>query len=368
MNDPRINKLAEVLVNYSTEVQKDDRVIIQGQAIAEPLLKAIYAETLKAGGHPFLQIGLPGLSSVHFKYASDEQLQYIHEPMRYVLENYDVGISIQASENTKAMSNVDPAKLALEQSARKDLFVTMMHRVAEREFRWVGAQFPTNAHAQDAEMSLDEYADFVFNACVPEGKDPVKFWQAFAERQQKIVDWLAGKKEVHIQAADTDLTFSIEGRTFQNSDGHENMPDGEIFTSPVKDTFEGHIAFSYPGFYQRREVEGIRLWFEKGKIVKATAEKNEDFLQATLDTDDGSRYIGEFAIGTNEGVTQFTRNTLFDEKIIGTMHLAIGAAFPECGGTNQSSVHWDIVTDMTRGGQISVDGELLYKDGKFVID
>jgi aminopeptidase len=367
MNDPRVNKLAKVLVNYSTEVQKGDRVFIQGQAVAESLLKAIYIEALKAGGHPFVQVGLPGLNTLPFKYASDEQLQYIHEPMRYVIENYDVGITIQASENTKAMSNVDPAKLALERNARKDLFVTMLQRVATRDFRWVGAQFPTNAHAQDAEMSLEEYADFVFNACVPEGKDPVKFWQAFAKRQQKIVDWLEGKKEVHIKANETDLTFSVEGRSFQNSDGHENMPDGEIFTSPVEDTLEGKIAFSYPGFYQRREVEGLRLWFEKGKIVKATAEKNEDFLLATLDTDEGSRYIGEFAIGTNEGVTKFTRNTLFDEKIIGTMHLAIGAAFPECGGTNQSSVHWDIVTDMTDGGEITVDGDVLYKDGKFVI-
>ncbi|MGD8603268.1 MAG: aminopeptidase [Anaerolineales bacterium] len=368
MNDPRVDKLAAVLVHYSTEVKKDDRVLIQGQAVAEPLLKSIYIEVLKAGGHPFLQVGLPGINTLPYKYASDEQLQYIHEPMRYVIENYDVGITIQASENTKAMSNVDPAKLALEQSARKDLFVTMLQRVAERDFRWVGAQFPTNAHAQDAEMSLEEYADFVFNACVPEGIDPVKYWQDFAERQQKIVDWLDGKKEVHIQAPDTDLTFSIDGRTFQNSDGHENMPDGEIFTSPVKDTLEGHISFSYPGFYQRREVEGVRLWFENGKIVKATADKNEDFLLATLDTDEGSRYIGEFAFGTNQGVTKFTRNTLFDEKIIGTMHLAIGAAFPECGGTNQSSVHWDIVNDMTQGGKITIDGEVMYKDGEFVIN
>jgi aminopeptidase len=308
------------------------------------------------------------MSTLPYKYASDEQLQYIHEPMRHVIENYDVGITIRASENTKAMSNVDPKKLAVEGAAQKNLFATMLKRIAEREYRWVGSQFPTNAHAQEADMSLEEYFDFVFNACVPEGKDPVAFWQEFAKRQQIIVDWLKGKKQVHIQAPDTDLTFSIEGRTFQNSDGHENMPDGEIFTSPVKDSLEGQIAFTYPGFYRGKEADGIRLWFEKGKVVKATAEKNEDFLLATLDTDEGARYVGEFAIGTNEGVTQFTRNTLFDEKIIGTMHLAIGAAFPECGGTNESSVHWDIVTDMKEGGQITVDDELLYKDGQFVID
>jgi aminopeptidase len=312
-------------------------------------------------------VGLPGMGTLPYKYASDEQLQYIHEPMRYVIENYDVGITIRASENTKAMSNVDPKKMALQGAAQKELFATMIKRIAEREYRWVGSQFPTNAHAQEADMSLEEYADFVFNACVPEGKDPVAFWQEFAKRQQKIVDWLKGKKQVHIQAPDTDLTFSIEGRTFQNSDGHENMPDGEIFTSPVEDSLEGQIAFTYPGFYRGKEAGGIRLWFEKGKVVKATADKNEDFLLSTLDTDEGSRYVGEFAIGTNEGVTQFTRNTLFDEKIIGTMHLAIGAAFPECGGTNESSVHWDIVTDMKEGGQITVDDELLYKDGQFVI-
>jgi aminopeptidase len=368
MNDPRVNKLAEVLVNYSTEIQKGDRVLIQGQAAAEPLLKAIYIEILKAGGHPFLMVGLPGLATIPYKYASDEQLQYIHEPVRYVIENYDAGITLRASSNTKAMSNVDPKKMAVERASKKELFATMLERVATREFRWVGAQYPTNAHAQDAEMSLEEYTDFVFDACVPEGKDPVAFWQEFAKRQGKIIDWLEGKKEVHISAPDTDLTFSVEGCTFQNSDGHENMPDGEIFTSPVKESLEGHIAFTYPGFYQGKDAEGVRLWFEKGKIVKATADKNEDFLLSTLDTDEGSRYIGEFAIGTNPGVTKFTRNTLFDEKIIGTMHLAIGAAFPECGGTNQSSVHWDIVTDMTDGGQITVDGEMLYKDGEFVID
>jgi aminopeptidase len=217
-------------------------------------------------------------------------------------------------------------------------------------------------------MSLSEYEDFVYGACLPDIDDPIGYWQSFSVRQQKIVDWLEGKKRIHVTGPETDLTLSIEGRKFVNCDGRNNMPDGEVFTGPVEDSMQGHVYFSYPAIYNDREVTGVRLWFENGKVIRASAEKNEQFLIKTLDTDEGARQVGEFAIGTNEGITKFTHQILFDEKINGSFHIALGTGFPETGSYNESSIHWDMVCDLRQGGQITVDNELLYKDGKFVID
>jgi aminopeptidase len=232
----------------------------------------------------------------------------------------------------------------------------------------VGSLFPTNAYAQDAEMSLSEYEEFVYGACLPDMDDPVGHWQRFSTWQKKIVDWFEGKERVRVLAPDTDLRLSIAGRPFVNCDGHENMPDGEVFTSPVEDSAEGHVRFSYPTIYGGQEVIGVRLWFEQGRVVQASADKNEGFLLQTLDTDDGARYLGEFAIGTNAGITRYTGETLFDEKIDGSFHVAIGAGLPEAGGKNESGIHWDMVSDMRDGGEIWVDDELVYKDGEFVVE
>ncbi len=311
---------------------------------------------------------LPGTRELFFRYASDEQLEHVPEPIKLVMETYDGSIGINASENTKALSNVDPAKMVLQQRAQTELMQTFMRRSASGEFRWVGTLFPTNAHAQDADMSLSEYEDFVYSACMPDMDDPVGYWQRFSAWQQKIVDWFAGKERVRVIGPETELSLSIAGRTFINSDGKNNMPSGEVFTGPVEDSVEGHVCFSYPAIHQGREVEGVRLWFEKGKVVKASAEKNEDFLLQTLDTDDGSRYVGEFAIGTNKGITRFTRAILFDEKINGSFHMAVGAGFPETGSKNQSAIHWDMICDLRDGGEIWVDDELLYKNGEFAIE
>ncbi len=368
MLDPRIEKLADVLVNYSVNVKPGDRVLIQGKTLAEPMLKAVYAKVLEAGGHPLVLARLPGMGELLFRHASDDQLKYIHEPIKEIMETYEAGITIMGSENTKALTNVDPAKMVLVNQAEADILKTMLERISVGEFRWVGTQFPTNASAQDAEMGLGEYEDFVYGACLPDMEDPVGYWRRFSAWQQKIVDWLKGREKVHVTGPETDLRLSIIDRVFFNSDGHENMPDGEIFTGPVEDSVEGHVHFSYPAVYRGREVNGVRLWFEKGKVVKTTADKGEDFLLKILDTDEGARHIGEFAIGTNEGITQFTRNTLFDEKINGSFHMALGASFPETGAENESAIHWDMVCDLREGGEIWVDDELLYKDGKFVIE
>jgi aminopeptidase len=208
----------------------------------------------------------------------------------------------------------------------------------------------------------------VYGACMPEADDPAGYWRRFSAWQQKIVDWFVGKEWVRVVGPETDLRLSIAGRTFMNSDGKRNMPSGEVFTGPVEDSAEGHVLFSYPAIYQGREVEGIRLWFEKGRVVRATAEKNEDLLLKTIDTDEGSRYIGEFAIGTNEGITRFTRSILFDEKINGSFHLALGSGYPETGSRNESAIHWDMICDLRDGGEIWVDDELLYRDGRFVVE
>jgi aminopeptidase len=242
-----------------------------------------------------------------------------------------------------------------------------MQRSAIGQLRWMASLFPTNAYAQDAEMNLSQYEDFVFGACLPDRNDPVNYWKQFSIWQQKIVDWLKGKNQVRVIGPETDLTLSIAGRTFINCDGHFNMPDGEIFTGPVENSLSGYVYFSYPAIQQGREVTGVRLWFENGKVVKSIANKNEDYLTQTLDTDEGSRFVGEFAIGTNEGIQRFSRQILFDEKIGGSFHLALGAGYPETGSHNQSAIHWDMICDLRQGGEIWVDEVLLYKDGKFVL-
>ncbi|MFC2038942.1 aminopeptidase [Chloroflexota bacterium] len=368
MADQRIEKLAQVIVEYSVAVRKGDKVIINGSTLAEPLLKEVYTRVLQAGGYPMIMASLPGVEDIFFRYASDEQLKHVSKPAELIMETYDVRISILAESNTRSLSNVDPARIVTERRARTDLMRTFMRRSAAGELRWTVAPFPTNALAQDAEMSLTEYEDFVYGACLPDMDDPVGYWRKFSERQQKIVDWLKGRKNVRVKGPDTDLSLNIEGRDFINCDGRFNMPDGEVFTGPVEESVEGHVSFSYPSIYSGREVSGVKLWFEKGKVVKATADKNEDLLNQTLDTDEGSRYVGEFAIGTSEGITKFTREILFDEKIGGSFHMALGAGYPETGSKNESAVHWDLICDLRDGGEIWVDDELLYRDGKFVIE
>lgn len=368
MTDPRIDKLADVFINYSIGVRPGDKVLVSGSALAAPLLKAVYVHALQAGGFPLMMASLPELDWLLYRYASDEQLQHVPPPTQLIMDTYDAYLQIACAENTKTLSGIDPAKMALRNRAQRDLFKTFFQRTAAGQLRWVGALYPSNAYAQDAEMSLSEYADFVFGACLPDQDDPVGYWQQQSARQGQIIDWLKGKERVRLVGPETELTMSIAGRSFVNCDGHENMPDGEIFTGPVENSLSGNVYFSFPAIIGGREVSGVRLWFENGKVVKAIANKNEDYLLKTLDTDEGARFVGEFGIGMNEGIQRFTRQILFDEKIGGSFHLALGAGFPETGSQNQSAIHWDMICDLRDGGEIWVDEVLLYKDGKFVID
>jgi len=367
MRDPRYAKLAGVLVNYSVAVEKGDLVAIQGSAIAEPLLAEIYRAVLEAGAHPILRVQLPGLTEMFFKLAKQHQLKYVNPVAEFEIENLDKVISLWADSNTKSLANVDSKRQAVRSKATSKLFMRFMQRESAGDLKWVGTQFPCNASAQDAEMSLEEYEDFVLKACMLHLKDPIAAWKRVHGKQKKICRQLNERKKIRVVAEGTDLTMSVEGRTWVNCDGTANMPDGEIFTGPVEDSMEGTVSFSFPAFYSGREADGVKLTFKKGKVVKATASKNEDFLHAMLDSDDGARRVGEFAIGTNYSIQKFTKNTLFDEKIGGTFHMALGASIPESGGKNESGIHWDIVNDMRSGGKIYADGKIIYKDGEFTI-
>ncbi len=367
MPDPRVEAVANVLVEYSVEVKPGQFVRINANVEGMPLVVAAYRAVLEAGGNPWLDIGIEETEELLYAFASDEQLDYIPPFFKHAVEDFDVDITIWTDANTKRLNSIDPAKQARRAKANHPLSKRFLERMASKDLRWVGTAYPTNANAQTAEMSLREYEEFVYGACRVCEPDPVAIWKDVSRKQQVLIDWLSERKEIHVQGDETDLRLSYAGRTWENCDGRENFPDGEIFTGPVEESVEGQIRFSYPACFRGRQVEDVRLWFEKGKVVKATAGKNEAFLLEMLDIDDGARFVGEFAFGTNPGIQRFTGDTLFDEKIGGTIHLALGKGFLETGSTNDSAIHWDMVCDLRDGGRVLVDGEVFCENGDFKI-
>jgi len=367
MADIRLQRMAKVLVYYSLGIKKGDRLAIQSGPIATPLIHEVVRETLRAGGYPETFINLPGIQEIVFKEGSDEQISRVPAPIRVVIEEYETQLQIFSQENTKAMSGIDPARMMVAQRAQKELGATYMKRSAEGSLRWAITMFPTNAYAQDADMSLSDFEEFVYRACFLNDEDPVARWQELSAQQERMVQWLKGKHTVHIQGQDTDLTLSIAGRNFINADGKKNFPDGEFFTSPIEDSANGVIRYSFPASFGGRSVEDVRLRFENGVVVEATAAQGQDYLEKMLSTDEGARRLGEFAFGNNRNVDRCTKNILFDEKMGGTVHLALGRGFPDVGGVNESAIHWDMVCDLRRGSEIRVDDELFSKDGKFVV-
>jgi aminopeptidase len=366
MRDPRLTKLADVLVNYSTGVKKNQLVRIGGPPAALPLILEIQAKALAAGGHPFIRMSPEEAQELFYKRAGDEQLKFCSPINLFENEKIDVSIGIWGEENTRALTGVDPRRISLAEAARKPLMDIFLRRASEGSLKWVGTQFPTQACAQDAEMSLSEYEDFVFGAGRIDDPDPVGQWKKMSVAQQRLADHLNGKKHYRVVAANgTDLRMSVEGRRWINCDGHENFPDGEVFTGPVVESVEGQVNFSFPAVHHGRECDGVKLTFRNGKVIDASAAKGEEFLISMLDTDAGSRFLGECAIGTNYGITRYTKNTLFDEKIGGTVHFALGMGYPETGNTNKSGLHWDMVVDLRKGGFVEIDGEKINVDGKF---
>jgi aminopeptidase len=367
MSDPRIAKLARVLVRYSLALQEGDLFLINTAPAATPLVLAVYHEALLAGAHPVTQIGIEGAAELLFKYGSDMQITHVPQYVHQQNEEIKAFLNIMASENTKRLSNVDSQKIALQRQAQRPLNERFFERAGAGEVNWAITLFPTNAAAQDADMSLADYEEFVYSAGKLNEDDPVAAWQVVQIEQQRIANFLGSKRVIRLVGPDTDLTYHTAGRSWINADGHKNFPDGEVFTSPDETKTEGHVRFSFPAVFSGREVEDVRLVFENGKVVKATAAKGEDLLHSLLDMDEGARRLGEAAFGTNYNITRFSKNILFDEKIGGTIHLALGMAFPDIGGQNKSALHWDMVCDMRKGGEAYADGELMYKDGKFLV-
>ncbi|MBA3873494.1 MAG: aminopeptidase [Anaerolineae bacterium] len=367
MADIRLQRLANVLVDYACDVKPGMWVGILGDVNTLPALRAVYAEVLRYGGNPSVFISDETMARQFAREATDDQIAWLDPSMSLYYEKADIYIRVGSSNNTRAMTNVDAKRVQKIAAARKSWLDTRLTRSAKLDFEWVGTWYPTEASAQEANLSLEEYENFIYGSMFLDHEDPAGEWRKLSAEQQFKVDWLKGKKDVKLQGPNADITLSIEGRTFINSDGHKNMPSGEIFTGPVEDSVNGWIRFDYPSIVAGRAVSGIELKFENGKVVNAKAETNDDLLQAQLNTDAGARYLGEFAIGTNFGINRFTGNILFDEKIGGTIHMAIGMGYPETGSHNRSAVHWDMICDMRNNSTIHVDGELFYQNGQFVV-
>jgi aminopeptidase len=378
MVDPRLQKLARTMVTYSVAIQPGDVVALLCDASGLPLGREIYKEVILAGGHcvTILSDGarqmIEGvlfadaeMADFYLRHANEAQLNWISPLEAWLHREADVRIIVRCSTNTRRGNSLDAKLLATRARSRKTQIDALPGRADGDEQRWTLTMFPTEAMAQEADMSLSELEDFVYKACFVDQPDPVQCWRNLEAEQQKYVDWLKGRKQVTVHGPNIEMSLSIEGRTFVNSTATHNMPSGEIFTGPVEDSVNGWVKFTYPAINGGRQVEGVELTFESGKVVKASARKNEAYLLAQLDSDPGARFLGEWAIGLNFGIDRFIGNILFDEKIGGTIHMALGRSYAITGGKNDSAIHWDMICDMRQDSEILVDGELLYKNGKF---
>ncbi len=366
MKDQRLQKLAKLLVEYSTEVQAGEKVCILADDVAIPFVVEVAREAVKKGAIVDYFIDVNEVNEIVLKEGNDHQIEQPNLNRKRCIDEADVWISAWGSKNLKYLSNVDSKKLQLQKKANTEANKTYRKRFGEGTSRWVGTQFPTHADAQEAEMSLEEYEDFVYSAGLLHMEDPVAEWKKVAESQGRWCEFLNTKSEIHIISKGTDIKATIKGRKWVSCDGRRNFPDGEIFTTPVETEVNGHITFSFPAIYSGKEIENVYLEVKDGKVIKATASKGEDLLNSFLDVDEGARRFGELAIATNYGIQKFTKNILFDEKIGGTIHMAVGSSFAETGGINESAIHWDMICDMRDGGEIYADGQLFYQNGKFL--
>jgi aminopeptidase len=364
--DERLSKLADVIVGYSTSVCSGDEVRIEGHLPTTPLMRELYRSALSAGGHPSATLIVNEAIEAQLEEGNDEQVEWVPPDARWTLERGDVWIVLDGAENTKHLSGVDPTRLARRLKAREPFQLRYLERSERGEFRWVLCGYPTNASAQEAGMSLPEYEDVVFRAAFLDAPDPVRAWQDFGEGLDRIASFLETISELRIVAEDTDLTLGVAGRSWIRSNGTSNLPDGEVFTGPVETSVEGTIRFTFPATIRGRQAEDVRLRFQGGEVVEATAARGEEFLRELIGMDDGARRAGEFAFGLNDAVTDYTGSLLIDEKLGGSVHLALGRSVPGTGGENASALHWDMVCDLRKGGEVYADGELVYRDGRFL--
>ena len=371
MADIRVQKYAKILVEHSTRVVPGDRILVEATTAAEPLVRELFIQILERGGIPHPMIALPGMmpfsqDELYLTYAKDTQLDFVPTFYKTAYDQFEGRIRIHSATNTRGTTNIDPEKSQRRNKALSPITEAQMRRGAEGKFKWVTTLYPTDGYAQDARMSLKEYEDFVFGAVHAYEEDPIAYWNSTAAAQQQAIDFLSDKNQIVLHGTNVDLTLSIKGRKFENSIGVFNMPDGEIFTGPVEESVNGWVKFTYPAIYNGVAVEGAELTFSNGRVETAKAVKNQDFLLKMLETDSRSRYLGEFAIGTNKDITQFTGNILFDEKIGGSFHMALGAGYPETGSKNKSAIHWDMICDIRKDSEILADNQPFYKDGQFV--
>lgn len=368
MTDKRVLKHADILVDYSTSIQPGDRVIIESTTLAQPLLEALIERILKRGGHPYLVTRLPNEEAIFLKYAEGAQLTTPHVFTQMAYEQFEARIRVHAIAESNAFAGISDEKQSLYSQGKAPILKTQMLRGKAKELKWVTTLFPTEAYAQAAGMTLAEYENFVYGTMHAdrEDEDPIDHWLNVEKEQQHYIDLFSGKDKVVLRGPNVDLRLSIKDRTFVNSAGRNNMPSGEIFTGPVENSVNGWVRFTYPVIYEGRVVEDVELEFVEGRVLHAKAKKNQDFLLKMLDIDTGARFVGEFAIGLNFEISQFTGDILFDEKIGGSFHMALGAGYPETGSKNTSQIHWDMICDMREDAEISVDGEVLYRNGKFI--
>jgi aminopeptidase len=367
MPDPRVSKLAQVLVHYSLGLQPGLAFGLQTSPLAQELTLAVYKEAILAGAHVSVINETPGQNEIFLRYASDAQLDHVSPILRLMTEQFDAALAIGADHNTRELAGIDPERQARRRRAQADIGRIFMERAARGELNWCYTVFPTQAAAQEADMGLMAYQDFVYGAGLLEDEDPIASWRAIGKSQDRLVRWLADRDQVILRGENIDLRLSIKERGFISACGQRNFPDGEIYTSPQETSAEGWVRFSYPAIYGGQEVSDIELWFQGGRVIKESAGKGQELLTTLLDSDSGARTLGELGIGTNYGIQRFTKNMLFDEKMGGTIHLAMGRGFAEIGGQNQSGLHWDMLCDMANG-EILVDDELLYQNGRFIID
>ncbi len=370
MDDTILQKYAHLLANYCLELKAEDRLFVSTTLLAEPLVRALYTEATKMGVVVEIDFSFKDQNKIFYEHASDFILTTPPLLKQAAMNEFDAYLNIRAPYDLNETVDIDMEKKKKRSKAMSPMLNTYFERTADRSV--AGAlkrslcQYPTQAAADAAEMTLEEYAHFVFNACHLFADDPEGEWKEVGRQQQRIKDYLDKVSKVRYKADHSDVEFSVAGRTWINSDGRTNMPSGEVYSGPVEDSVNGKVHFTFPSIYMGKDVKGITLWVENGEVVKWDAEQGKDLLDNVFQIP-GAKFFGEVAIGTNYQIQRATRNILFDEKIGGTIHMAVGQSYKQTGGTNQSAIHWDMITDMSQSGEIYADDKLIYQNGKFLI-